>query len=195
MRRMAPFVQGALCLFTKELNSTGAPSKCCPLEKHLEREAGLLPERSNDPFSLALKCKLSLLWGAFLEHRLKGLNFLVKGMKQPPPSTLDVMRWQRLGALRWLLTQLFVDLLAVADQDPGAVVKGKSMAFLDGGEAPSRVPVGAFPCSAAIEHDDLQPLQWLIDSKSAPLLDIRCNGWSPLHCCSCFGCSEIFLWL
>ena len=69
------------------------------------------------------------------------------------------------------------------------------MSFVSGRDIPKSMTVAVFLCFAAIEFDDLQSLQWLVDHDGVALSEIRFGGWNVFHCCAYFGRTEIFLWL
>jgi hypothetical protein len=55
--------------------------------------------------------------------------------------------------------------------------------------------IGVFLCFTAIEFDDQQSSQLLVQGNKIPLSQIACHGWNAVHCFAYFDRIEIFLWL
>jgi ABC-type polysaccharide/polyol phosphate export permease len=59
--------------------------------------------------------------------------------------------------------------------------------FLCGKTLISSMTIGVFLCFTAVEFDDLQSFEWLVENQGAPLSPIVYNGLNALHCCMSLG--------
>jgi hypothetical protein len=145
---------------------------------------------------LMLEYKLSLLSNdECLEDRLELLRFFVSdSVGLAPPNAVDIMRWRKCGVLRWMVAESFVRLEAPAVSDMQISSRLKYVTFLGKSTIPSSMTVGEFLLLAAIEFDDLQTVQWLVEECGSRAVEVRCNGWNVMHACAHFGRSEIALW-
>ena len=130
-----------------------------------------------------------------LQGRLKILDYLVKEKGMSPPTVLSVIEWRQCGVLRWLLENDFIKMEEPACENASIMREGKGLSFLGGESIPRNMTVGAFLCFAAIEFDDLQSFEWLVENQGVPLSSIVYNGLNAIHCCASLGRAEIVLWL
>ena len=83
-----------------------------------------------------------------------------------------VIRWCQCRVLRCLVENSFVELKDFAFIDSAIVRSGKGLMFLGGQWIPEGMNVGVFLCFTAIEFNDLQSFQWLVEDQR-------------FHCCQC----------
>jgi hypothetical protein len=147
-------------------------------------------------FKTKLEYKVSLLRGdESLEDRLQLLRFLVSDVAGlAPPSAVDAVRWRKCGVLRWLVAESFTRLEALAVSDMRISHRLKYVTLLGKSTIPSSMTVGEFLMFVAVEFDDLQTVQWLVEECGSRAVEVRCNGWNVMHACAHFGRTEIVLW-
>jgi len=180
--------------YKNELDSTSYSSEDLSLVAFIERQKEGLS--SDYEFKRMLKHKLRLLQDDDeLQGRLKVLDYLVKDKSMSPPNALDVIRWRQCGVLRWLVENSFLDLQEKACKDPVMVRGGKNFMFTSGQKIPQTMTIATFLCLAAIEFDDLQSFQWLVEVQEVPLSSMSLYGLNVMHLCACLGRAEIALWL
>jgi hypothetical protein len=143
-----------------------------------------------------LRYKLTLLRDdESLEDRLQLLSFFMSDSDVfVSPNAVDMIRWRKCGVLRWLVTESFIRLEAVAVSDMQIARRLKHVTFLGKNSIPSSMTVGKFLMFAAVEFDDLQTVQWLVEDCEIRAQDVRCNGWNVMHACAHYGRTEIALW-
>jgi hypothetical protein len=145
---------------------------------------------------MMLKYKLSLLRDEeFLENRLELLRFFVSdSVGLVPPNAVDIVRWRNCGVLRWLVTESFVHLEALAGSNMQITHRLKYVTFLGNSTIPPTMTVGEFLLLASIEFDDLQTVEWLVEECGVRAAELRSNGWNIMHACAHYGRTEVALW-
>jgi hypothetical protein len=123
-----------------------------------------------------------------LAQRLKSIELLVYNGQLDPPNALDVIRFRQCGILRWLEGANFLKLNdLVAGDKQFHMSQARKVQFLGGKKCPVSIQTSVFLSFAAVEFDNLQSLQWILEK--CPVLAenhvigglnlAQCSLWSP----------------
>ena len=71
----------------------------------------------------------------------------------------------------------------------------KHVSFLPKKKIPTHLSVGSYLCFAAVQFDDLQSLQYLIQGCGIDIMFLEIGGWNLAHACAYYGRLEIAMFL
>lgn len=160
----------------------------------------VLQQRDEDPegymYKIYLKRICELEDSDSLLARLRTLELLVVDGKMDPPIALDVIRFRQCGFLRRLVERNILKLESEASSDPQFnAPTWRKLKFLGGKKLLGSVQIGVLLCFAAVEFDDLQSLQWIVERNLFLLENQFIHGLNLAHASACFGRLEILVWL